>query len=236
VNVTVEDVENNFRFPGQYYDSETELHYNWHRYYNPNTGRYLTPDPLNLGNVQIGRQSFQIAFHASVLYYYGLVKPQVLNPYPYAQNRPTILVDPTGEFVQSLAAGGIAGGIVGGITFVTALAKGESVSDATKSALISGGTSAVSVGLASSGVGVFAAGSVAAFTNAALQKIVKGDVKIGAALFSGFATSAGGLALSGAGLQGATLGVVTGQVNTPVSLIGDVLFSSDAQEQIDQCE
>jgi RHS repeat-associated protein len=37
---------NNFRFPGQYYDAETGLHYNYHRYYDPSTGRYLTPDPI----------------------------------------------------------------------------------------------------------------------------------------------------------------------------------------------
>jgi RHS repeat-associated protein len=42
-------VEVNLRFPGQYLDRETGLHYNWHRYYDSNTGRYLTPDPLGLG-------------------------------------------------------------------------------------------------------------------------------------------------------------------------------------------
>jgi RHS repeat-associated protein len=36
------------RFPGQYFDPETRLHYNFHRQYDPETGRYLTPDPLGL--------------------------------------------------------------------------------------------------------------------------------------------------------------------------------------------
>ncbi|MFP8944609.1 putative T7SS-secreted protein [Streptomyces fenghuangensis] len=36
------------RFPGQYHDPETGLHYNYFRYYDPATGRYTTPDPLGL--------------------------------------------------------------------------------------------------------------------------------------------------------------------------------------------
>jgi RHS repeat-associated protein len=46
--VSIVTVENPFRFPGQYYDVETGLHYNYFRYYNPPIGRYITPDPIGL--------------------------------------------------------------------------------------------------------------------------------------------------------------------------------------------
>jgi RHS repeat-associated protein len=36
------------RFPGQYADQETGLHYNHFRYYDPETAAYLSPDPLGL--------------------------------------------------------------------------------------------------------------------------------------------------------------------------------------------
>jgi RHS repeat-associated protein len=64
-------VENNWRFPGQYYDSETELYYNIARYYYPEIGRYLATDP-------------------------GEDDPA---NYSYAANSPINNVDPDGRFV-----------------------------------------------------------------------------------------------------------------------------------------
>jgi RHS repeat-associated protein len=45
-NISVEHLENNWRFPGQYYDKESGLHYNRFRYYSPLLGRYVSRDPL----------------------------------------------------------------------------------------------------------------------------------------------------------------------------------------------
>jgi RHS repeat-associated protein len=58
----------NLRFPGQYFDEETGLHYNWARDYNPTIGRYIGP-------VQIGltRQKNEI---------------KVLDQWAYRQNNP----------------------------------------------------------------------------------------------------------------------------------------------------
>ncbi|OOF58870.1 RHS repeat domain-containing protein [Rodentibacter genomosp. 2] len=37
-----------FRLQNQYFDEETGLHYNFLRYYEPMTGRFMTQDPIGL--------------------------------------------------------------------------------------------------------------------------------------------------------------------------------------------
>ena len=63
----------NPRFPGQLYDNETGLYYNYHRSYSPSIGGYTQPDPIGLGGGQ-------------------------LNLYTYVGWNPVNLTDPTGQF------------------------------------------------------------------------------------------------------------------------------------------
>ena len=64
----------NPRFPGQYYDAETGLNYNYHRDYDPGTGRYVESDPIGLNG---GSYS----------------------TYAYGGGSPVNNIDPSGNFV-----------------------------------------------------------------------------------------------------------------------------------------
>ncbi|MGH8672337.1 MAG: RHS repeat-associated core domain-containing protein, partial [Burkholderiales bacterium] len=62
--------EFNLRFPGQYADKETNLHYNYFRDYSPEIGRYVQSDPIGLAGG--------------------------LNTFAYAESNPTSAIDPQG--------------------------------------------------------------------------------------------------------------------------------------------
>lgn len=53
-----EQITQNLRFQGQYFDQETGLHYNRFRYYDPQAGRFISQDPIGLAG---GVNLFQYA-------------------------------------------------------------------------------------------------------------------------------------------------------------------------------
>ncbi len=83
-------VENNLRFPGQYYDSETGIHYNFYRYYNPETGRYITTDPIGFEG---GFNLFVYVLNNPS----GWIDPMGLNPYKWGYCGPGYRAGPGRE-------------------------------------------------------------------------------------------------------------------------------------------
>ncbi|MCX5868618.1 MAG: RHS domain-containing protein [Proteobacteria bacterium] len=83
-------ISQNLRFPGQYYDAETGLYYNFHRYYSPKLGRYLTPDPIKMLNLYSILLSLKCKIDPLI------VEGADVDLYGYALNNPIIWIDRLG--------------------------------------------------------------------------------------------------------------------------------------------
>ena len=87
--------QNPFRYRGYVYDAETGLYYVTSRYYDPEIGRWISPEP----NVDYG----EFDEDSEILGY---------NVYAYCFNNPVNNFDPDGEAVANIV-GGIIGGVAG---------------------------------------------------------------------------------------------------------------------------
>jgi len=98
------------RFPGQYFDVETNLIENWNRYYDASTGRYLQPEPV------LQKPNF-VAARALL----GMSTPA----YAYASNNPVNRYDPNGQWDMGgvrppPGAGGVVIAVGGGLVISAA--------------------------------------------------------------------------------------------------------------------
>ncbi|TDC27143.1 hypothetical protein E1265_02370 [Streptomyces sp. 8K308] len=98
------------RFPGQYFDPETGLHYNYFRHYDPETARYLSPDPLGLApapnpatyvhNPHTGMDPLGLSP------YYSEIGPNGQRGAAYAEVTPQVLRDAAAGLIGSAAGRG----------------------------------------------------------------------------------------------------------------------------------
>ena len=131
---------NPFRYRGYYFDTETGLYYLQSRYYNPNWGRFISPD-----NWEVLAATPE-----------GLTDK---NLYAYCDNNPVMRGDADGEFWNVLVGAGIGailGGIVGGITasingqdVLTGVLTGAAVGAVAGAIVGSGNVAMISSGLSS---------------------------------------------------------------------------------------
>ncbi|MEA3476644.1 MAG: RHS repeat-associated core domain-containing protein, partial [Bacteroidota bacterium] len=162
-------IANDLRFPGQYFDDETGLHYNWHRYYDPSTGRYMTPDSIGLDGG--------------------------INLYSYTSQNPTNLTDPEGLWVPQ-AIGAFIGGSTNAIANYDAYQAGKiSGLDYSKSIIFGAGIGALSSFAPGVWGGAFTGGLGSSANNLYNQSISSDCIdqsKIKDALVKGFASGFAG--------------------------------------------
>jgi RHS repeat-associated protein len=116
-NITAQTggLTNPYTFTGREHEPESGLYYYRARYHDPKIGRFLQPDPLDMGTVILIRQYFQDIPTSRFLYQYYLNNPNILlNIYLYVHNNPVNWTDPTGEWVWIIPAVRIGLAVLGG--------------------------------------------------------------------------------------------------------------------------
>ena len=113
----------NLRFPGQYFDGESGLHYNYFRDYDPGLGRYIESDPVGLRS---GLNNYSYANESPIV----LTDPLGLNPILGFHIGRALSKDRSNVWVggQAIVGLGIVGAYTGGVLQMTNASTGETCS------------------------------------------------------------------------------------------------------------
>ncbi len=126
IGTPVKTVENNLRFPGQYFDAESGLHYNYFRDYDPKTGRYIQPDPIGVKGLTRHLAMSRI-LKGKVSGKYPFLSKGGLNLYIYTENNPVNMTDVYGLFLMTIDDRGGRGGATYGGTVTIVGDNGQTV-------------------------------------------------------------------------------------------------------------
>ncbi len=160
---------NPFRYRGYYYDAETGLYYLNSRYYDPETGRFISPDDVDVLSDT-------------------LTQPNGLNLYAYCYNNPVMMTDPDGAFTLTwwqkmliglafIVLGAVATAVTGG-SFAAAFVCG--LTYAVKSAVSGAVMGAVMGGLSAAFSGEdIGAGAVSGFIDGFFDGFMTGGITAG---------------------------------------------------------
>jgi RHS repeat-associated protein len=194
----------NLRFPGQYYQAETGLNYNYFRDYDPHVGREIESDPIGLA----GRS---------------------YSTYAYAGGNPVNFADPTGQCPWCAAA--FVGAVIGAYSgYISGLQNGETPGEALVDGA-AGAAAGATAGLVASEAGTVAIGAGAAAAATALVGVINGNGSLADVAVAAVAGATGAyvaVTLAAEGVAGAIVsGALTGEIQ---SVVTGAIHSGDLPE------
>ena len=201
---------NPFRYRGYYYDADLGLYYLNSRYYDANTGRFISPDDASV----IG------------------ATPEALtdkNLYTYCDNNPVMRQDEDGEFWH-IVVGSVIGGVVGGVSAALSGEDGWGVLIGIAAGAAGGALAASGFGVVAQAVGSaaisMASNALTQVKNIALDPMKETKFNVGDMLFDG----AVGTICGALGGKGASYGNTAGIKSAGKQLFKRGFFNQQARD------